>query len=118
MEGTGFKQLDRIGKHNADSHKQDKSKYLKHEQIVAVADAVTIAPQQSAAQLRRNMAMAGPSSPAKVIAQDLLLSVQRRVSTARAQLTMRKMEGRAIDASYGSLTQLSSAMWFQIPIAH
>ena len=23
------------------------------------------------------------------------------------------MEGRAIDASYGSLTQLSEAMWFQ-----
>ena len=59
--------------------------------------------------------MAGPSSPGKVIAPDLLLSVQRRVSTARAQLTERKpeMEGRAIDASYGSLTQLASAMWFR-----
>ena len=113
MEGTGFKQLDRIGEHNADSHKQDKSKYLKHEQIVAVADAVTIAPQQSAVQLRRNMSMAGPSSPAKMISPDLMRSVQRRVSASRAQLTMRKMEGRSIDTTYGSLTQLASVMWFR-----
>ena len=51
MEATGWKQLNLIGEHNADSHKEDKSKYLKHDQIVAVADAVTIALQQSAAQL-------------------------------------------------------------------
>ena len=112
-EGTGWKQLDRIGEHNADSHKQDKSKYLKHDQIVAVADAVTIAPQQSGAQLRRNMAMAGPSSPGKLIDSALLRSVQRRVQTSRTQLTQRKLEGLAIDTSYGSLTQLASAMWFR-----
>ena len=39
-------ELDRTGE-----HKQDTLKYLKHEQIIAVADAVTIAPQQSASQL-------------------------------------------------------------------
>ena len=49
MEAPGWKQLVWIGEHNADSHKQDKSKYLKHEQIVAVSDAVMIAPQQCAA---------------------------------------------------------------------
>ena len=54
--------------------------------------------------------MAGPSSPAKVINPALLQSVQRRVQTSRTQLTQRKMEGRTIDASYGSLTQL---MWFR-----
>ena len=40
MEGPGWKQLHRFGEHDASSHKQDKSKYLKHEQIVAVSDAV------------------------------------------------------------------------------
>ena len=116
LEATGWKQLDRVGEHNADSHKEDKSKYLKHDQTIAVADVVTIAPQQSAAQLRRNMAMAGPSSPAKLIEPELLRSVQRRVSKSRAQLTVRKMEGRAIDASFGSLTQLASVMWFRSQI--
>ncbi len=80
MEAVGWKQLDRIGEHNAESDQEDKSKYLKHEQIVAVTDTVTIALQQSAAQLRRNRAMAGPTSPGKLIEQELLLSVQRRVS--------------------------------------
>ena len=92
---------------------QDTSKYLKHDQIVAVSDAVLIAPQQSAAQLRHNMAMAGPSSPGKHIEPSLLRSVQRRVLKSRAQLTVQKLEGRALDASYGSLTQLANAMWFR-----
>jgi hypothetical protein len=65
-------QLDRCGEHNANSHDEDKSKYLKYDQIVAVTDAVTIAPQQSAAQLHRNMQLAGPDSPGKNIAPELL----------------------------------------------
>jgi hypothetical protein len=49
MEGPGWIQLDRCGEQkNANSHDDDKSKYLKHDQIVAVADALTVAPQQSA----------------------------------------------------------------------
>ena len=91
MEGPGWKQLDRFGDHDASSHKEDRSKYLKYDQIVAVSDAVLIAPQQSAAQLRRNMSMAGPSSPGKLIEPALLRSVQRRVSRAREQLTVRKV---------------------------
>jgi hypothetical protein len=113
MEGRGWKQLHRFGQHDASSHKQDTSKYLKHEQIIAVSDAVLIAPQQSAAQLRRNLSMAGPSSPGKDIEPALLRSVQRRVSKSRAQSTVKKMEGRAIKASYGSLIQLAAAMWFR-----
>ena len=52
-----WKQLDRLGEHNVNSH-EDSSKYLKHDQIVAVTDAVAVAPQLSAAQLRRNLALA------------------------------------------------------------
>ncbi len=68
MESADWMQLDQCGEHNANSHDEDKSKYLKHDQIVAVTDAVTIAPQQSAAQFRRNMQLAGPDSPGKNIA--------------------------------------------------
>jgi hypothetical protein len=59
-------QLDRCGEHNANSHDGDRSKYLKYDQIVAILDAVTIALQLSAAQLRRNMQLA--DSPSKKIA--------------------------------------------------
>jgi hypothetical protein len=40
-------------KHHAESHDSDASKYLRYDQIIAVADGVTIALQQSAATLRK-----------------------------------------------------------------
>jgi N-acetylglucosamine-6-phosphate deacetylase len=55
MEGPDWIQLDRCGEHNVNSHDENNSKYLKHDPIVAVSDAVTIAPQQLAAQLQRNL---------------------------------------------------------------
>ena len=54
VEGHNFKQLDFLGEHHANSHDEDRSVYLKHDQIVAVHEAVTYAPTLSAAQLRRN----------------------------------------------------------------
>jgi hypothetical protein len=62
-EGADWMQLDRCCTHNANSHDEDKFKYLKYDQIVAVTDAVTIVLQQSAAQLHHNMQLAGPDSP-------------------------------------------------------
>jgi hypothetical protein len=112
-EAGGWKQLDRIGEYNADSYKQEKSKDLKHEQIVAVSDAVTIETQQSAAQLRRNMSLAGPSRPIKLIEPALMRSLQRGISKARAQLTVKQREGRSINSSFGSLTRLAETKWFQ-----
>jgi hypothetical protein len=73
MEGADWMQLNLCCEHNANNHDKDKSKYLKYHQIFAVTDTVTIALQQSAAQLRRNMQLAGPDSPGKKIAQDFLL---------------------------------------------
>ncbi len=83
MEGAYRMQLDRCGEHNTNSHDDDKSKYLKYDQIVAVTYAVTIAPQQSAAQLRRNMQLAGPDNSGKNIAQELLCCMQRVVCLSR-----------------------------------
>jgi hypothetical protein len=45
MEGPDWIQLDRCGEHNVNSHDDDQSKNLKHAQIAAVSDAVTVAPQ-------------------------------------------------------------------------
>ena len=113
MEGADWMQLDRCGEHNANSHDEDKSKYLKHDQIVAVTDAVTIAQQQSAAQLRRNMQLAGPDSLGKNIAPQLLRCMQRVVRLSRAQLTIRQLQGFDIDSSFGSLTKFAEAKWFR-----
>ncbi len=82
MEGPDWIQLeslDRCGEHNVNSHDDDKSKFLKHEQIVAVADAVTVAPQQSASQLRRNLQLA--ESPTKHIEMLFPRCMQRVVHT-------------------------------------
>jgi hypothetical protein len=61
MEDPCRIQLDQCGEHNANRHDSDQSKYLKHVQIVAVADTVTVAPQQSTSQLRRNLQFAETS---------------------------------------------------------
>jgi hypothetical protein len=98
MEGPGWMELHRCGEHDANSHDDDKSKYLKHEQIVAVADAVTIAPQQSASQLRRNLQLA--ESPTKHIEPLLLRCMQRVVRASRAQLTVKQLQGFNIDSSF------------------
>jgi hypothetical protein len=108
--GPDWMQLDRCGEHNANSHDHDKSKYLKYDQIVAISDAVTIAPQMSAAQLRRNMQLA--DSPGKKIAPEFLRSVQHYVKLSRAQLTMKQLDGFDINSSYGSLQQFSDKFWF------
>jgi hypothetical protein len=75
MVGPKWMHLDRCGlcgEHDANSQDDGKSKYVKHDQIVAVSDAVTMAPQQSSAQLRHYMQLASPlaESPCKNIAQD------------------------------------------------
>jgi hypothetical protein len=45
LYGPDWMQLDRCGEHNANSHDDDKSKYLNYDQIVAISDAVTFAPR-------------------------------------------------------------------------
>ncbi len=94
-------QLDRCGEHNANRHDGDRSKYLKYDQIVAISDAVTIAPQLSAAQLRRNTQLA--DSPSKKIALELLRSVQHWMKLS----TMKQLDWFDINSSYGSLQKFS-----------
>ena len=111
MDGPGWIQLDRCCVHNVNCHDKDQSKYIKHDRIVAVADAVTVAPQQSAAQLRRNMQFA--KCPQKHIGPHLLRCIWRVVRASRAQLTVKQLEGFNIDSSFGLLTQFSDVKWFK-----
>jgi hypothetical protein len=101
-------ELGRFGEHDTNSHKANSSKHLKHNQIVAVADVILIALQQSAAQLRRNIPMADSNSPGKHIEPVLLRFMQRCLKAARARLTVKQLEGCTIDDSFGSLNQFAA----------
>jgi hypothetical protein len=109
MEGPDWIQLDRCGEHNATSHNDDKSKFLKHEQIVAFADAVTVAPQPSASQLRRNLQLA--ESQTKHFELLLLQCMQRVVHASRAQLIVKQLQGFnyvnfTIDSSFAQFSDV------------
>jgi hypothetical protein len=77
----------------------------------AVADAVTVAPQQSASQLLRNLQLA--ESPTKHIEPLLLRCMQRVVRASRVQLTVKQLQGFNIDSSFESLAKFSDVKWFR-----
>ncbi len=68
-------QLDQCGEHNASSDDDAQSRYLKYNQIIVVTDALTTAQQQYAAQLRRDVQLAGTESQDKHIVPDMLRCV-------------------------------------------
>jgi hypothetical protein len=103
FEAANLLELYFLGEHNESSHDEEKSKYLKHKQIVAVYDGARVCPQQSAAVLRRNLAAAAENSPEKQIDLKYLLSVRHGVKAVLKQLTLQKLVGFQIDYSYGSL---------------
>ena len=96
-------QLDFCGVHTPSSHDDDKSKYLKHNQIVALKKAVTIAPNQSACHIRRNLQRADDDG--SKINTNMIRSVRHRVKVERVRLTTDLLSGCAIDDSFGALTK-------------
>jgi hypothetical protein len=106
--GPEFTQIEKHGEHNPNSHDEDKSKYLKHDQIVAVSDAVTIAPNISAAVLRRNLLMV--DAPGTSIGTDMLRSVRYRVMASRKKLSNSQMEGHGLDGTFGSLSRFAERL--------
>ena len=108
--GPDFTQIEKHGEHNVNSHDEDRSKYLKHDQIIAVSDAVTTAPNLSAAVLRRNLQMV--DAPGSSIGTDLLRSVQYRVMTSRKKLNDAQMEGHGLNGSFGSLSKFAERLNF------
>ena len=117
FESATLLELYFLGEHNESSHDEDKSKYLKHKQIVAVYDGARVCPQQSAAVLRRNLAAAAETSPEKLIDPKYLRSVRHRVTAVRKKLTVKKLDGFQIDDSYGSLLRFCVDNNFETLIA-
>ena len=89
-----------------ESHVNERSKKLSHDQIVLIHDAVIIAPNQSGTKLRRNLCQTkGSPESYKHMKPSMLRSIQRRVKTARDQLTMQQMEASAVPESLGDLIE-------------
>jgi hypothetical protein len=58
IAGEDYKLLEFYGTHDEHSHPTEHSKKLKYNQIETIYNSVTIAPKQSATQLRRNLMQA------------------------------------------------------------
>ena len=106
ITGKNYQRLEFYGTHDENSHANDGSKKLKHNQIVAIHDAVIVAPKQSAAVLRRNMMhIQGSPEQHKHIDPAKLRCVQRCVHTARQNLTKQKLAAATVPESLGELIE-------------
>ena len=104
-------QLDRCSEHYANSQDEDSSKYLKHEQIVSVADAVTLALQLQCSSRPLNATCSLQKTRSSILSHSyrvLLRCMQRVVRALRAQLTVKQLEGFNIHSSFGSFTRFSA----------
>ena len=90
--GKNYQRLEFFGTHDETSHAVDYSKNLKHLQIVAIHEAVMVAPTQSAAVLLRNLMHAkGSQEQHKHMHPSQLRCIQRRVQTSRKILIKKKL---------------------------
>ena len=100
ITGADYKRLEFSGTHDSESHAKERSKNLTHE--VLIHDAVVIAPNQSGTQLRRNLCQAkGSPESYKHMPPSMIRTIQRRVKTARGQLTMQQLDASAVPESLG-----------------
>ncbi len=110
-DSSTYQLLESRGVHDDDSHHpdKDKSKHLKWTQIEAIHTGVHISPNQSARQLRRNLANL---SPEKRISLKLLRNMKRQVVKVIAELTLEQLDTVKIDDSFGSLVCYAETKWF------
>ena len=92
----------------ADHENKDRSKFLKAEQRKFIADAVKIAPLQTASELIRNV----QTSPTKAIDPKLKNSVRRLIMTERKKLHSVTLEGIEVTDQIGPLLQFTDRIWF------
>ena len=106
ITGENFKRLEFAKTHDLQSHVNERSKKLTHDQIVLIHDAVIIAPNQSGTKLRRNLCQnKGSPEQFKHMKPSMLRSIQRRVKTTRDYLTMQQMEASSVPESLGDLIE-------------
>ena len=102
--------LERSGMHDAHSHDNDGSKYLKYKQKLAFHEAAKIAPQLSAAKLRRNLTVC--DSPEKQIDPKYIRSLRHIVKATRASIKTAKVGGLLDNDTYGELSRFAKARSF------
>ena len=97
ITGEDYKRLEFFGTHHMDSHANERSTTVTHDQIVLIHDAVVIAPNQSGTELRHNLCQAkGSPESYKHMAPSKKRAIQRRVKTARDQMTMQQLDTTAV----------------------
>jgi len=96
--------------HTAADHvsEKDSSKYLKYSQQAFIAQAVRIAPTQTATALIRNI----QDSPTKSSDPIMKKSVQRQVREQRGVINEVLFRGVTVTNKLSSLAALADAMWF------
>ena len=106
ITGPDYKRLQYFGSLDEHSHANEKSKKLKHNQIVLIHESVVIAPNQSATKLRRNLFQAKCSPESYThMPPSILRSIQLRVKTARDQLTVQQLDTTVVPESLGDLSE-------------
>ena len=110
MIGPDFIELQRHGLHDKNSHGNDQSKTLKYAVIVSVVEAVKTAPTLPGSEIRRNLL--DHDSPTKNIPVQLKRCVERRVYSARKNMTKKQLDGYELNDSFGSLTVFSEINLF------
>ena len=100
--GPDFVELQRCGLHDRNSHDNDRSKKLTHQQIAAVVEAAKTARTLSCTVLRRNLM--DHNSPTKTIPVEVKRCVQRRVNRVRKEMTTQHLDGFDLSDTFGSLT--------------
>jgi hypothetical protein len=112
VTGPDYIELQRCGLHDKNSHDNDKSKTLKYAEIVSVIEAVKTAPTMPGSEIRRNLL--DHDSPTKTIPVKLKRCVERRVYSARKQMTKKQLDGYELDDTFGSLSVFAEKNLFSM----
>ena len=110
VTGPDYIELQRCGLHDKNSHDNDKSKTLTYAEINSVVEAVKTAPTMPGSEIRRNLL--DHDSPTKSIPDKLKRCVERRVYSARKNMTKKQLDGYKLTDSFGSLTVFSEINLF------
>ena len=97
------------GKHDADSHAVDNSRGMRLEQRAAVQSVARAHPTSSATQVRRNL---GIQEKSVYVSPSKHRQVHRMVKHVRETVFNNFTGGESIENAEGSLTRMSTAMFF------
>ena len=109
VESASATEIIVANRHDANSHNDDKSKYLKVEQLAAVARQVKSNPTLAPLQIRRAVQNA---SPTKAIDAKHKHSLRRKVTQQRNQVSSAIFGEVVFNSTYGSLEQFAVALFF------